>query len=98
MKEFDFELLDISTASNETISALGDALWHLTSARCEEEGRIDQEFDGVLESLLDSFNPKQQKLFERYQQQEAELLCLAEKRRFICGFKAAMRLALESMK
>ena len=40
MKEFDFELLDISTASNETISALGDALWHLTSARCEEEDRI----------------------------------------------------------
>lgn len=98
MREFDFEALDISAASNETISALGDELWHLTSARCEEEDQIDQEFDGVLESLLDSFNPKQQKLFERYQQQEAELLRLAETRRFICGFKAAMRLALESMK
>lgn len=98
MSEFSFEGFDINTASNETIAELGEVLWHLTSARSEEEERIDREFEGVLDTLVSSFNPKQQKLFERYQQQVAEELYLAERRRFICGFKTAMRLALESMK
>lgn len=98
MPEFSFGSLDISTASNETIAELGEVLWHLTSARSGEEERIDKEFEGVLDALMSGFNPKQQKLFERYQQQVAEELYLAERRRFVCGFKAAMRLALESMK
>lgn len=98
MQEFNFENLDISTANNETIAELGEVLWHHTSAQSEEEEQIDRAFEGVLDALLSSFNPKQQKWFERYQQQVAEEFFLAERRRFICGFKTAMRLTLESIK
>ena len=98
MEMFDFEALNISTASNETIVALAEALFPLTSERSEEERKIDQDYDGVLETLESSFNPKQRKWFEHYQQQVAAELRIAERRRFVCGFKTAMRLALESMK
>ena len=47
---------------------------------------------------MDSFNPKQTKWFEEYQKMVADELWLAEQRRFVYGFKTAMRLALESMK
>ena len=98
MEVFDFEHLDISAASNETIAALAEALFPLTSERSEEEREIDRAYDGVLETLESSFNPKQRKWFEHYQQQIAKELQIAERRRFACGFKTAMRLALESMK
>ena len=48
--------------------------------------------------LVDSLNPKQKKWFEAYQEMVSDALVLAERRRFVCGFKTAMRLALESMK
>lgn len=98
MEIFDFENLNINTASNETIAALAEALFPLISERSEEEREIDREFEGVLETLESSFNPKQRKWFEHYQQQVDAELCVAERRRFVCGFKTAMRLALESMK
>ncbi len=98
MEMFDFENLNISTASNETIAALAEALFPLTSERSEEEREIDRDFEGVLETLESSFNPKQRKWFEHYQQQMDAELRVAERRRFVCGFKTAMRLALESMK
>lgn len=98
MEMFDFENLNISTASNETIAALAEILFPFTSERCEEEKKIDQDFEGVLETLEDSLNPDQRKLFERYQQMVEAELYVAERRRFVCGFKTAMRLALESMK
>ena len=69
MEMFDFENLNISTASNETIAALAEALFPLTSERSEEEREIDRDFEGVLETLESSFNPKQRKWFEHYQQQ-----------------------------
>lgn len=98
MEVFDFESLNINTANNETIAALAEALHPLTSERSEEEREIDQNYVGVLEALMSSFNPKQYRLFERYQEQVEEELRVAERRRFVCGFKTAMRLALESMK
>ena len=98
MEMLDFETLNISTASIETIAALAEALFPLTSERSEEEREIDQEFEGVLETLESSFNPKQRKWFEYYQQQVDAELRVAERRRFVCGFKTAMRPALESMK
>lgn len=98
MEMFDFEALNINTASNETIAALAEALFPLTSERSEEEREIDRDFEGVLETLESSFNPKQRKWFEHYQQQVDAELHVAERRRFVCGFKTAMRLALESMK
>ena len=98
MEMFDFENLNISTARNETIAALAEALFPLTSERSEEEREIDRDFEGVLETLESSFNPKQRKWFEHYRQQMDAELRVAERRRFVCGFKTAMRLALESMK
>lgn len=97
MEMFNFEDLDISTASNETIAALAETLHPLTSERSEEEREIDQNYVGVLEALMSSFNPKQYRLFERYQEQMSEELHVAERRRFICGFKTAIRLMLEGM-
>ncbi len=98
MRTFMFEDLNIGDASNETIAELAEVLHPLTSERSEEEMEIDQHFEGVLETLESSFNPKQRKWFERYQQQVAAELHVAERRRFVCGFKTAMRLAMESMK
>lgn len=68
MEVFDFEHLDISAASNETIGALAEALFPLTSERSEEERKLTGPMDGVLETLESSFNPKQRKWFEHYQQ------------------------------
>lgn len=98
MEIFDFKDLDISTASNETVAALAEIIFPFTSERSEEEREIDRHFEGVLVTLESSFTPKQRDLFERYQQQVEAELCVAERRRFVCGFKTAMRLALESMK
>ena len=98
MEQFKFEDLDINRASNETIAELGELLWHQTSGRSEEEAEIDRTYEGVLDALVDSLDPKQKELFERYQLQVADELYLAEQRCFVCGFKTAMRLALESMK
>ena len=98
MEMFDFEALNINTVSNETIAALAEALFPLTSERSEEEREIDRGFEGVLETLESSFTPEQCDLFERYQQQIDAELHVAERRRFVCGFKTVMRLALESMK
>ena len=98
MRMFMFEDLNISDASNETIAELAEVLHPLTSERSEEEREIDRDFEGVLETLESSFNPKQRKWFEHYQQQMDAELRVAERRRFVCGFKTAMRLALESMK
>ena len=44
MEVFDFEHLDISAASNETIAALAEALFPLTSERSEEEREIDRAY------------------------------------------------------
>lgn len=97
MRMFMFEDLNISDASNETIAELAEVLHPLTSERSEEEREIDLHFEGVLEALESSFTPEQCDLFERYQQQIDAELHVAERRRFVCGFKTAMRLALESM-
>ena len=78
MEQFSFENLDITRASNETIAELGEVLWHRTSDRSEEEAEIDRTYEGVLDALADSLDPKQKKLFERYQLQVADELYLAE--------------------
>lgn len=98
MEAFDFENLDISTASNETIAGLGEVLWDSTAIRGQEDVAIMEKYRDSVESLMDSFNPKQKEWFEAYQEMVADELILAERRRFVCGFKTAMRLALESMK
>ena len=98
MAEFDFESLDISRANNETIAELGEVLWHLTSVHCQEDIDIAEKYRDSVDALVDSLNPKQKKWFEAYQEMVADELILAEQRRFVCGFKVAMRLALESMK
>lgn len=98
MEMFNFENLDISTASNETIAELGEILWHFTSVRCQEDVAIMEKYRDSVDALVDSFNPKQKKWFEAYQNMVADELILAERQRFVCGFKTAMRLALESMK
>lgn len=98
MAAFDFESLDISTASNETIAGLGEVLWDSTAIRGQEDVAIMEKYRDSVESLMDSFNPKQKEWFEVYQEMVADELILAERRRFVCGFKTAMRLALESMK
>lgn len=98
MEQFKFEDLDITRASNETIAELGEVLWHLTSVQCKEDLAIAEKYHESVEALVDSFTPKQKKWFEDYQQMVTDELWLAEQRRFVCGFKTAMRLALESMK
>lgn len=98
MAEFNFDNLDITRANNETIAELGEILWHFTSVSCQEDIDIMEKYRASVESLVDSLNPKQKKWFESYQQMVADELILAEQRRFVCGFKTAMRLALESMK
>lgn len=98
MAAFDFESLDISTASNETIAGLGEILWDSTAIRGQEDTVIMEKYRDSVESLMDSFNAEQKEWFEAYQEMIADELILAERRRFVCGFKTAMRLALESMK
>ncbi len=98
MAEFDFESLDISRANNETIAELGEILWQYTSVRRHEDVEIMEKYSDSVDALVDSFNPKQKKWFEDYQNMVSDELVLAERRRFVCGFKTAMRLALESMK
>lgn len=98
MAEFDFENLDISRANNETIAELGEVLWEFTSAQCQEDIDIAEKYRDSVDALMDSFNPKQRKWFEAYQEMVVDELRLAEQRRFVCGFKLAMRLVQESMK
>jgi len=96
--EFDFDSLNISRPSNETIAELGEVLWQFTSVHCQEDIDIAEKYRDSVDALMDSLNPKQKKWFEAYQNMVADELILAERRRFVCGFKVAMRLALESMK
>jgi len=98
MAEFDFDSLDISRASNETIAELGEVLWQFTSVHCQEDIDIAEKYRDSVDALMDSLNPKQKKWFEAYQNMVADELILAERRRFVCGFKVAMRLTMESMK
>ena len=98
MEQFRFEDLDITRASNETIAELGEVLWHLTSVHCKEDLDIAEKYRESVDALVDSLNPKQKKWFEDYQQMVTDELWLGGQRRFVCGFKTAMRLALESMK
>mgnify|MGYP001026340639 FL=1 len=98
MEQFSFENLDITRASNETITELGEVLWHFTSVHCKEDLDIAEKYRESVDALVDSFNPKQKEWFEEYQKMVTDELWLAEQRRFVCGFKTAMRLALESMK
>lgn len=98
MAEFDFDSLDISRTNNETIAELGEVLWQFTSVHCQEDIDIAEKYRDSVDALMDSLNPKQKKWFEAYQNMVADELILAERRRFVCGFKIAMRLALESMK
>lgn len=98
MAEFNFDDLDITRANNETIAELGEVLWQFTSAQCREDVAIMEKYSDSVDALVDSLNPKQQKWFEAYQEMVADELRLAEQRRFVCGFKLAMRFALESMK
>ena len=98
MAEFNFDSLDISRVNNETIAELGEILWQYTSVHCQEDIDIAEKYRDSVDALVDSLNPKQQKWFEAYQEMVSDALVLAERRRFVCGFKTAMRLALESMK
>ena len=97
MAEFNFDSLDISRVNNETIAELGEILWQYTSVHCQEDIDIAEKYRDSVDALVDSLNPKQ-KWFEAYQEMVSDALVLAERRRFVCGFKTAMRLALESMK
>ena len=98
MAEFNFDNLDISRVNNETIAELGEILWQYTSVHCQEDIDIAEKYRDSVDALVDSLNPKQKKWFEAYQEMVSDALVLAERRRFVCGFKTAMRLALESMK
>lgn len=98
MKVFDPKTFDIRTASNETISALADTLILLLSDRDSEQQELDRKYAGAFERLSDSLNPEQQKLFDIYRDYVDEEYHLSQQHQFICGFKTAMRLALESMK
>ena len=98
MAEFNFDSLDISRVNNETIAELGEILWQYTSVHCQEDIDIAEKYRDSVDALVDSLNPKQKKWFEAYQEMVSDALVLAEWRRFVCGFKTAMRLALESMK
>ena len=98
MAEFNFDSLDISRVNNETIAELGEILWQYTSVHCQEDIDIAEKYRDSVDALVDSLNPKQTKWFEAYQEMVSDALVLAERRRFVCGFKTAMRLALESMK
>ena len=88
----------ISAVNNETIAELGEILWQYTSVHCQEDIDIAEKYRDSVDALVDSLNPKQKKWFEAYQEMVSDALVLAERRRFVCGFKTAMRLALESMK
>ena len=98
MAEFNFDSLDISRVNNETIAELGEILWQYTSVHCQEDIDIAEKYRDSVDALVDSLNPKQKKWFEAYQEMVSDALVLAERRRCVCGFKTAMRLALESMK
>ena len=98
MAEFNFDSLDISRVNNETIAELGEILWQYTSVHCQEDIDIAEKYRDSVDALVDSLNPKQKKWFEAYQEMVSDALVLAERRRVVCGFKTAMRLALESMK
>ena len=98
MAEFNFDSLDISRVNNETIAELGEILWQYTSVHCQEDIDIAEKYRDSVDALVDSLNPKQKKWFEAYKEMVSDALVLAERRRFVCGFKTAMRLALESMK
>ena len=96
MAEFNFDNLDISRVNNETIAELGEVLWQYTSVHCQEDIDIAEKYRDSVDALMDSLNPK--KWFEAYQEMVSDELVLAERRRFVCGFKVAMRLMLEGMK
>ena len=96
MTEFNFDNLDITRANNETIAELGEVLWQFTSVHCQEDIDIAEKYSDSVDALMDSLNPKQKKWFEAYQAMVVDELHLAEQRRFVCGFKLAMRFALES--
>ena len=98
MAEFNFDNLDISRVNNETIAELGEVLWQYTSVHCQEDIDIAEKYSDSVDALMDSLNPKQKKWFEAYQKMVSDELVLAERRRFVCGFKVAMRLMLEGMK
>lgn len=98
MKVFDPKTFDIRTVSNETISAMADTIILLLCDRDSEQQELDRKYAGAFEKLSDSLNPDQQKLFDIYQSYVDEEYHLTQQRQFICGFKTAMRLALESMK
>lgn len=98
MAEFNFDNLDISRVNNETIAELGEVLWQYTSVHCQEDIDIAEKYRDSVDALMDSLNPKQKKWFEAYQEMVSDELVLAERRRFVCGFKVAMRLMLEDMK
>ena len=98
MAEFNFDNLDISRVNNETIAELGEVLWQYTSVHCQEDIDIAEKYRDSVDALMDSLNPKQKKWFEAYQGMVSDELVLAERRRFVCGFKVAMRLMLEGMK
>ena len=96
--EFNFDNLDISRVNNETIAELGEVLWQYTSVHCQEDIDIAEKYRDSVDALVDSLNPKQEKWFEAYQEMVADELRLAEQRRFVCGYKIAMRMMLEGMK
>ena len=98
MAEFNFDNLDISRVNNETIAELGEVLWQYTSVHCQEDIDIAEKYRDSVDALMDSLNPKQKKWLEAYQEMVSDELVLAERRRFVCGFKVAMRLMLDGMK
>lgn len=98
MAGFNFDRLDISRVNNETIAELGEVLWQYTSVHCQEDIDIAEKYHDSVDASMDSLNLKQKKWFEAYQEMVSDELVLAERRRFVCGFKVAMRLMQEGMK
>ena len=98
MEPSDGEIQNVSVISDAAIAALGEISWVLTVHRSKEHRDIVAKYNGSADALIDSLSDEQGEWFCNYQQMCAESLNVAERRRFVCGFKTAMRLALESMK
>lgn len=98
MKAFDFETFNIEPLSHVTLTELAGILMERVSYRSPAQQEIDKKYRGVHDDFLKSLDEAQRELYARYEEQVMEDYNLERERQFICGFKTAMRLAMESMK
>lgn len=98
MKIFDTDVFDISEAGHPVMVDLCDLLREAMSERSTEEAEIRRAYEGVYDTLRSSLNQEQRTLFDKYQDQVEAETGLFEHQQFVCGFKTAFRLALESLK